>query len=127
MSGIPGVAGLGAVAGRTHHGEFAHGELAEHSCTCVAEAFGDGGVGVRDAVVEAEAAVSRADALCVAEVLEGDGDAVEGAAGVACSEFSVGVLGLLERVVGGWGEKGVEGVVKCVYSIDMGLGQLDGG
>ena len=98
-----GVTGLGAVAGRAHHGKLAHGELAEHGSTGIAEAFGDGGVGVWDAVIEAQAAVGRADALCVAEVFEGYGDAMEGAAGVAICELTVGVFGLLEGEVGGGG------------------------
>ena len=58
---------------------------------------------------------------------EGYWNAVEGAARTAFGELTVGVCGLLEGEVGGGGEKGVEGVVKGVDPIDMGLGQLDGG
>ena len=122
-----GVSGFRAVAGRAHHGKFAHRELAEHCCTGFTQALGDCCVGVGDAVVEAEAAVGCSDTLGVAQIFQGDGNAVKGAAGIACSDFSVGVFGLLEGEVGGGGEEGVEGVVKGVDSIYMGLSQLNGG
>ena len=124
MGGVPRVSGLGAVAGRPHHGEFAHGELAEHGSTGFAEAFGDGGVGIGDTVIKSEAAVGSADAPGVAEVFKGYGNTVEGAAGIARGELAVGVLGLLKGEVGGGGEEGVEGVVEGVNSLDMGLSQL---
>ena len=68
-----------------------------------------------------------ADAFGVAEVFEGYWNAVEGAARTAFGELTVRVFGLLEGDLGGGGEKGVEGVVKGVDPIDVGLSQLYGG
>ena len=65
--------------------------------------YGDCCVGVGNAVIEAEAAVGCADPLGVAEVFEGYGNAVEGAARTAFGELTVGVFGLLEGEVGGGG------------------------
>ncbi len=77
-------------------------------------------------VFEKEGAEGGADAFGFEDVFEGDGDAVEGPAGVAGGEFAVGLVGLGEGVIGGDGEKGVEAGVEEFDAGQAGFRELAG-
>ncbi len=127
--GIPGVADGAEVGVRRGDaiGEFVHVGFAEEDGAGGGEFFGDGGVGGGEVVLEEQGAEGGADTFSFEDVFEGDGDAVEGAAGEADGEFAVGLVGLGEGVVGGDGEEGVEAGVVLLDAGETGFGESAGG
>ena len=67
------------------------------------------------------------DAFCVVDVLEGDGYAVEGAAGFAGLELALAAAGALEGGVGVERDPDVEGRFEGVGAGEQRLHQSDGG
>ena len=109
------------------HGELVQVELAHEHGAGVVELAGHEGVFLWDTVAEEVGAGGGGDARRIDDVLECDGDAVEGSAVAAGAKLVVGLGGLPARQVGGPSDEGVDGGLGRLGASEDGIGESGSG
>ena len=102
-------------------------ELAEQHGTRLAQAPRHGAIGLGNVILEELGACRRADARGLVEILEADGNAVQGAARRAGGDLLGGAARIGERTLGGDRHVRVDARVQSLDACQIGLGQLERG
>ena len=127
-SGFQGLRAVGE--GAFHHragGELGEGQLAQQHRPGVVQAGDALRVGGRDVVLQNARVGCGADAGRIVEVLDGDGDAVQGTPAGPGGEFRLRPPRLAQGHVRGDRDVGVQGAVQALDALEQPGGHLNGG